>query len=125
MRYKRCLPLLQGILRTADLVRSSPALCEHLLHLVRSAEQNVNARKGPAGTAAGNVAFPKGKEIILSLLKRYKRALGSWPANHPFGRRANLPLMTALAGMSLFGCIALYGSSGEAKSRRLLRIALD
>lgn len=31
--------------------------------------------RGPAGTAAGNIAFPKGKEIIISVFKRYRRIL--------------------------------------------------
>ncbi|KAF5835631.1 hypothetical protein DUNSADRAFT_7133 [Dunaliella salina] len=33
-------------------------------------------RRGPPGTAAGEVAFPKGKEIMQSVIKRLRRRLG-------------------------------------------------
>ena len=42
---------------------------------VGAAESHVQGRSGPAGTAAGELAFPKGKEIAASVLKRYRRLL--------------------------------------------------
>ncbi|ONK70701.1 uncharacterized protein A4U43_C04F630 [Asparagus officinalis] len=46
-----------------------------VLELVKGAEAYVSARRGRAGTAAANIAFPKGKENIISVLKRYKHRL--------------------------------------------------
>lgn len=33
-------------------------------------------RRGPPGTAAGDVAYPKAKEIMASVIKRLRRRLG-------------------------------------------------
>ena len=49
------------------------------LEMIKEVEQAVGSRKGRTGTAAGDVAFPKGKENLASVLKRYKRRLGSKP----------------------------------------------
>ncbi|KAF8395246.1 hypothetical protein HHK36_019188 [Tetracentron sinense] len=46
-----------------------------LLDLIKDVEIAVSCRKGRTGTAAGDVAFPKGKENLASVLKRYKRRL--------------------------------------------------
>uniref|UniRef100_A0A0A9DB50 Ethylene insensitive 2 n=1 Tax=Arundo donax TaxID=35708 RepID=A0A0A9DB50_ARUDO len=48
-----------------------------VLEMIKDVETAVSGRKGRSGTAAGDVAFPKGKENLASVLKRYKRKLGS------------------------------------------------
>ncbi|KAK8942623.1 Ethylene-insensitive protein 2 [Platanthera zijinensis] len=48
-----------------------------VLDLIKDVETAVSGRKGRTGTAAGDVAFPKGKENLASVLKRYKRRLSS------------------------------------------------
>jgi ethylene-insensitive protein 2 len=48
-----------------------------ILDVIKGVEQAVSARKGRSGTAAGDVAFPKGKENLASVLKRYRRRLSS------------------------------------------------
>jgi len=54
-----------------------------LLDIIKDVENSVSSRKGRTGTAAGDVAFPKGKENLASVLKRYKRRLSSKPVgNH-------------------------------------------
>jgi ethylene-insensitive protein 2 len=45
--------------------------------VIKGVEQSISGRKGRSGTAAGDVAFPKGKENLVSVLKRYKRRLSS------------------------------------------------
>ncbi|KAM3294675.1 hypothetical protein ACQJBY_037514 [Aegilops geniculata] len=45
--------------------------------LIQDVEQAVSGRRGRSGTVAGDVAFPKGKENLASVLKRYKRRLSS------------------------------------------------
>ncbi|KAL7095826.1 hypothetical protein ACP275_10G047200 [Erythranthe tilingii] len=51
-----------------------------LLETIKDVETAISCRKGRTGTAAGDVAFPKGKENLASVLKRYKRRLSSKPA---------------------------------------------
>ncbi|OIW11195.1 hypothetical protein TanjilG_28286 [Lupinus angustifolius] len=51
-----------------------------LLEVVKDVEIAISTRKGRSGTAAGDVAFPKGKENLASVLKRYKRRLSYKPA---------------------------------------------
>ncbi|KAI3437507.1 uncharacterized protein J3R85_005271 [Psidium guajava] len=48
-----------------------------LLEMVKDVESAISGRKGRTGTAAGDVAFPKGKENLASVLKRYKRRLSN------------------------------------------------
>ncbi|KAJ9181571.1 hypothetical protein P3X46_009688 [Hevea brasiliensis] len=48
-----------------------------LFDLIKDVEIAISCRKGRSGTAAGDVAFPKGKENLASVLKRYKRRLSS------------------------------------------------
>ncbi|CAI9098009.1 OLC1v1034556C1 [Oldenlandia corymbosa var. corymbosa] len=50
-----------------------------LLEIVKDVETAISCRKGRTGTAAGDVAFPKGKENLASVLKRYKRRLSNKP----------------------------------------------
>jgi ethylene-insensitive protein 2 len=49
------------------------------LEIIKDVEMAVGSRKGRTGTAAGDVAFPKGKENLASVLKRYKRRLANKP----------------------------------------------
>lgn len=55
-----------------------------LLDIVKDVELAISCRKGRTGTAAGDVAFPKGKENLASVLKRYKRRL----SNKPVGEKS-------------------------------------
>ncbi|CAK9172806.1 unnamed protein product [Ilex paraguariensis] len=48
-----------------------------LLDIIKDVELAISSRKGRTGTAAGDVAFPKGKENLASVLKRYKRRLSN------------------------------------------------
>ncbi|XP_040378015.1 protein ETHYLENE-INSENSITIVE 2-like isoform X2 [Oryza brachyantha] len=48
-----------------------------ILEVIKDVEQAISSRKGRSGTAAGDVAFPKGKENLASVLKRYKRRLSN------------------------------------------------
>ncbi|XP_075513009.1 ethylene-insensitive protein 2.1-like [Primulina tabacum] len=50
-----------------------------LLDMIKDVEMAISCRKGRTGTAAGDVAFPKGKENLASVLKRYKRRLSNKP----------------------------------------------
>ncbi|KAL6987392.1 Ethylene-insensitive protein 2 [Sarracenia purpurea var. burkii] len=50
-----------------------------LLDIIKDVEIAISYRKGRTGTAAGDVAFPKGKENLASVLKRYKRRLLNKP----------------------------------------------
>ncbi|KAK4432451.1 Ethylene-insensitive protein 2 [Sesamum alatum] len=50
-----------------------------LLDIIKDVESAISCRKGRTGTAAGDVAFPKGKENLASVLKRYKRRLSNKP----------------------------------------------
>ncbi|EMS61314.1 Ethylene-insensitive protein 2 [Triticum urartu] len=54
-----------------------------ILLLIKDVEQAVSGRRGRSGTVAGDVAFPKGKENLASVLKRYKRRL--WSNKPPAG----------------------------------------
>ncbi|GIM11290.1 hypothetical protein Vretimale_14816, partial [Volvox reticuliferus] len=69
----------------AALPATALRLCpEHLELLRRELLQQLEGmgmyvfeRRGPAETAAGQVAFPKAKEIISSVMRRYRRRLGA------------------------------------------------
>ncbi|KAK3404957.1 hypothetical protein EUGRSUZ_K01247 [Eucalyptus grandis] len=58
-----------------------------LLEIVKEVENSISGRKGRTGTAAGDVAFPKGKENLASVLKRYKRRLSNKPVGSQEGVR--------------------------------------
>lgn len=58
-------------------IRGSFTTASEILEVIKGVEQAVSGRKGRSGTAAGDVAFPKGKENLASVLKRYKRRLSS------------------------------------------------
>lgn len=67
-----------GILPTAVKVgRGKCTTASTLLDIIKDIETAISCRKGRTGTAAGDVAFPKGKENLASVLKRYKRRLSS------------------------------------------------
>ncbi|KAL9686826.1 hypothetical protein QQ045_031219 [Rhodiola kirilowii] len=48
-----------------------------VMDMIKDVEIAISCRKGRSGTAAGDVAFPKGKENLASVLKRYKRRLAN------------------------------------------------
>uniref|UniRef100_A0A0D9WVM1 Ethylene-insensitive protein 2 n=1 Tax=Leersia perrieri TaxID=77586 RepID=A0A0D9WVM1_9ORYZ len=56
-------------------IRGSFTTASVVLEMIKDVETAVSGRKGRSGTAAGDVAFPKGKENLASVLKRYKRRL--------------------------------------------------
>ncbi|KAL8094752.1 hypothetical protein AgCh_036317 [Apium graveolens] len=63
----------------AKQARGKSTTAAMLLEMVKDVEIAISCRKGRTGTAAGDVAFPKGKENLASVLKRYKRRLISQP----------------------------------------------
>ncbi|XP_038697242.1 ethylene-insensitive protein 2-like isoform X2 [Tripterygium wilfordii] len=68
-----------------------------LLDTIKDVEMAISCRKGRSGTAAGDVAFPKGKENLASVLKRYKRRLSNKPSVSHEGsgsRRVSTPATT-------------------------------
>ena len=58
-------------------IRGTITTAAVVLEMIKDVETAVSGRKGRSGTAAGDVAFPKGKENLASVLKRYKRRLAS------------------------------------------------
>ncbi|KAK7285047.1 hypothetical protein RJT34_19805 [Clitoria ternatea] len=64
---------------TARPGRGKRTTASSLLELIKDVELAISSRKGRTGTAAGDVAFPKGKENLASVLKRYKRRLSNKP----------------------------------------------
>ncbi|XP_022841761.1 ethylene-insensitive protein 2-like isoform X2 [Olea europaea var. sylvestris] len=53
-----------------------------LLDVIKDVETAISCRKGRSGTAAGDVAFPKGKINLASVLNRYKRRLSNKPVGY-------------------------------------------
>ncbi|RZC70477.1 hypothetical protein C5167_035067 [Papaver somniferum] len=73
-------PLQNGVLPPPAAKPGNKGKCttaSALLDIIKDVEIAVSCRKGRTGTAAGDVAFPKGKENLASVLKRYKRRLTS------------------------------------------------
>ncbi|XVE76175.1 hypothetical protein DITRI_Ditri12bG0151900 [Diplodiscus trichospermus] len=69
-------PLSNGMLPpAAKPSRGKCTTAATLLDIIKDVEIAISCRKGRTGTAAGDVAFPKGKENLASVLKRYKRRL--------------------------------------------------
>ncbi|XP_074567711.1 protein ETHYLENE-INSENSITIVE 2-like isoform X2 [Curcuma longa] len=58
-------------------VEGSFTTASMILETIKDVEIAVAGRKGRTGTAAGDIAFPKGKENLASVLKRYKRRLSN------------------------------------------------
>ncbi|CAM8961808.1 unnamed protein product [Rhodiola kirilowii] len=54
-----------------------------VMDMIKDVEIAISCRKGRSGTAAGDVAFPKGKENLASVLKRYKRRLANKSVKTP------------------------------------------
>lgn len=73
-----------------------------LLEIIKDVEMAISCRKGRTGTAAGDVAFPKGKENLASVLKRYKRRLSNKPGMNQDGPGSRKNLSAA----------SVYGSLG-------------
>ncbi|KAK8711997.1 hypothetical protein V6N13_147250 [Hibiscus sabdariffa] len=73
-----------------------------LLDIIKDVELAISCRKGRSGTAAGDVAFPKGKENLASVLKRYKRRLSNLVGAHEGPGSRKGPISTPLS--------ASYGS---------------
>ncbi|XP_078428816.1 NRAMP metal ion transporter family protein [Wolffia australiana] len=105
-KYTYVLNRLQGILELAfSRGRPAPAVCmclnmpgsyqrsrvarvgctsgARILEIVKDVELAISGRRGRTGTAAGDIAFPKGKENLASVLKRYKRRLSVKPPAPP------------------------------------------
>ncbi|XP_074570338.1 protein ETHYLENE-INSENSITIVE 2-like isoform X2 [Curcuma longa] len=59
----------------SKLINQSFTTAAMILDIIKEVEISVSGRKGRTGTAAGDIAFPKGKENLASVLKRYKRRL--------------------------------------------------
>ncbi|KAB2630870.1 ethylene-insensitive protein 2 [Pyrus ussuriensis x Pyrus communis] len=66
-----------GIPPPAKPARGKCTTAVTLLDMIKDVEIAINSRRGRTGTAAGDVAFPKGKENLASVLKRYKRRLSN------------------------------------------------
>ncbi|KAM3341148.1 ethylene-insensitive protein 2 [Capsicum galapagoense] len=71
-----------------------------LLDMIKDVETAISCRKGRTGTAAGDVAFPKGKENLASVLKRYKRRLSNKPVGNQEAGGAAAPRKTTLSASS-------------------------
>ncbi|XP_009408523.2 protein ETHYLENE-INSENSITIVE 2 isoform X1 [Musa acuminata AAA Group] len=64
-------------------IKGSFTTANMILDIIKDVEIAVAGRKGRTGTAAGDIAFPKGKENLASVLKRYKRRLSNkFPGAH-------------------------------------------
>ncbi|KNA23481.1 hypothetical protein SOVF_024210 [Spinacia oleracea] len=74
-------PVSNGMLPPASrpVSRGKVTTAAMLLEVIKDVEIAISCRKGRSGTAAGDVAFPKGKENLASVLKRYKRRLTNKP----------------------------------------------
>lgn len=74
-------PVSNGMLPPASrpVSRGKVTTATMLLEVIKDVEIAISCRKGRSGTAAGDVAFPKGKENLASVLKRYKRRLSNKP----------------------------------------------
>ncbi|KAK8711995.1 hypothetical protein V6N13_147249 [Hibiscus sabdariffa] len=73
-----------------------------LLDIIKDVELAISCRKGRSGTVAGDVAFPKGKENLASVLKRYKRRLSNLVGTHEGPGSRKVPVSAQLS--------ASYGS---------------
>ncbi|CAK8543855.1 unnamed protein product [Lathyrus sativus] len=71
-------PLSNGMLPpTVKAGRGKCTIPSTFIELIKDVDIAISSRKGRTGTAAGDVAFPKGKENLASVLKRLKRRLSS------------------------------------------------
>uniref|UniRef100_A0A7N0R9F6 Ethylene-insensitive protein 2 n=1 Tax=Kalanchoe fedtschenkoi TaxID=63787 RepID=A0A7N0R9F6_KALFE len=80
-RPKSSSPVTNGMLPPASKPgRGKCTTAPMVMDMIKDVEIAISCRKGRSGTAAGDVAFPKGKENLASVLKRYKRRLANKPA---------------------------------------------
>ncbi|KAI5057625.1 hypothetical protein GOP47_0027640 [Adiantum capillus-veneris] len=75
--------------RNSSTCRGKGASSSIFLDIIKDVETAIGTRKGRTGTAAGDVAFPKGKENLASVLKRYKRRLGNKSPGTPSNSSSN------------------------------------
>ncbi|KAF8396556.1 hypothetical protein HHK36_018180 [Tetracentron sinense] len=88
-------PLPNGLLPpTVKLGRGKCTTATTLLDIIKDVEFAISSRKGRMGTAAGDVAFPKGKENLVSVLKRYKRRLSHKSAGTHGSASRQVPVPT-------------------------------
>lgn len=91
--------------RNSSTCKGKGASSTIFLEIIKDVETAIGTRKGRTGTAAGDVAFPKGKENLASVLKRYKRRLGNkgpaTPANNSSNSSGNR--RAPLSSPSIFG----------------------
>eukprot|EP00803_Ostreobium_quekettii_P002921 evm.model.scf_229.1 EVM.evm.TU.scf_229.1 scf_229:2594-9836(-) len=109
-RYAAVLNRLQWMLPTMAVDDSGGAdngsQREVVFQLLSDVASSVNSKRGPKGTTAGDVAFPKGKEIIMSVIKRYNRGLR--PGGQRVGARSDKRARTiAVTGQSLAAALLM------------------
>lgn len=97
------------LLPTAKPSRGKCTTASALLELIKDVELAISSRKGRTGTAAGDVAFPKGKENLASVLKRYKRRLSNKPPGTNEGTGSRKTPRNYLTTSSI--CIDRIGAS--------------
>lgn len=84
-KYCFVLNRLQGSLVECIYDRNHPQHNEEeILSRCNAVTAMVLASKGPSGTGAGEIAFPKGKEITLSVMNRYTQILSRHQRRNPF-----------------------------------------
>jgi ethylene-insensitive protein 2 len=67
-------PVSNGMLPPASKPgRGKCTIAAVLLNIIKDVETAISCRKGRTRTATGDVAFPKVKENVAFVLKRYKR----------------------------------------------------
>ncbi|CAJ1968903.1 unnamed protein product [Sphenostylis stenocarpa] len=87
-QIKSCSPPSNGMLPPASKPgRGKCTTASVMFEMVKDVEIAISSRKGRTGTAAGDIAFPKGKENLASVLKRYKRRLSNKPVGTQEGIR--------------------------------------
>ncbi|KAK7345557.1 hypothetical protein VNO77_16162 [Canavalia gladiata] len=87
-QQKSCSPPSNGMLPPASKPgRGKCTTASVVFEMVKDVEMAITSRKGRTGTAAGDVAFPKGKENLASVLKRYKRRVSNKPVGTQDGIR--------------------------------------
>ncbi|KAB2622358.1 ethylene-insensitive protein 2-like [Pyrus ussuriensis x Pyrus communis] len=97
-QLKSSLSFSNGIPPAAKPARGKSTTAATLLDIIKDVEIAISCRKGRTGTAAGDVAFPKGKENLASVLKRYKRRLSNKAAGTHEGPGSRKSLTSAPYG---------------------------
>ncbi|KAL9236994.1 hypothetical protein vseg_011589 [Gypsophila vaccaria] len=93
-------PISNGMLPpTARPAKGKVTTAPMMLEIIKDVEIAISCRRGRSGTAAGDVAFPKGKENLASVLKRYKRRL----SNRSGGSNDNGPGSRKLQSLTSYG----------------------